>query len=134
MVKRLVLSLAAAASVASAPAAGHARSGAGFVVPAAASDGAAPSTEPVYRRIDVVFSNHLDVGYTDFAHNVIQKYFYTFFPRAIETAATLAAEGVGYRWMTQCYLVDLFLNCPPGMEFRCPTKKEQELVADAVKK
>ena len=87
--------------------------------------------------VHLIQSNHLDVGYTDTARGVINLYFDTFFPRAIKvgaelraTAADNAAANAGaagggaggerLRWMTQTYLVTLFLDCPPGLGLHCP--------------
>ena len=78
----------------------------------------------------VIFSNHLDVGYTDnlngsSASAVINRYFEHHFPLAIETAAQTP-----YRWMTQSWLVAAYRECEatkinidgPGApsELRCP--------------
>lgn len=91
-------------------------------------------------KIHLIFSNHLDVGFdginptpgTDF--NVINKYFTEFFPQAIDTSQTLAERGGRERlqWMTQSWLVSLFLDCPIGMDLHCPSTAEVEAFEAAV--
>ncbi|KAL0047364.1 hypothetical protein WJX82_001496 [Trebouxia sp. C0006] len=93
-----------------------------------------------HEKIHLIFSNHLDVGFdginptpgTDF--NVINKYFTEFFPQAIATSQTLAERGGRERlqWMTQSWLVSLFLDCPIGMDLHCPGKAEVEAFKAAV--
>ena len=53
---------------------------------------------------------------------VINSYFHTFFPRAARLGAQLRAKGEEpLAWMTQSWLVDLFLDCPAGLDLECPT-------------
>lgn len=82
---------------------------------AAAAVAAAPSDDPI-RKVYVVFSNHLDVGYTEnrngsSAAAVINEYFEHHFPAAIATANEARAHGHPFRWMTQSWLVSAFRNC-----------------------
>ena len=44
-------------------------------------------------RVHLVFKTHVDVGFTDFAANVLQRYREVYLPAALETAARLRAEG-----------------------------------------
>jgi hypothetical protein len=91
--------------------------------------------------VHVVFSNHLDVGFDGiaptpgFSANVVDRYFTEYFPRAIETAANISQASGGkstYTWMTQCWLVSLYFDCPPNMNFTCPTDDEKAAVAQAI--
>ena len=72
-----------------------------------------PQADKVY----VVFSNHLDVGYTDnnngsCAGAVTNRYWKDHFPKAMATAdAFRKAKGPAYRWMTQSWLVAMFRAC-----------------------
>jgi hypothetical protein len=61
--------------------------------------------------------------YTDKAVNVINLYFDTYFPRAIKVGEELRKRGGEERlkWMTQTYLVSLFLDCPAGLGLHCPS-------------
>ena len=74
------------------------------------------------KTVHLIQSNHLDVGYTDNAVNVINKYFDLYFPRAAGVGAQLRSLGGPERlkWMTQSYLISLFLDCPPGIGLHCP--------------
>ena len=69
-------------------------------------------------KVYLVFSNHLDVGYTDnlngsCAGAVVNRYFHDHFPKAAATAAAFRKEGKGraYRWMSQSWLVSVFRHC-----------------------
>jgi hypothetical protein len=57
--------------------------------------------------VHMIQSNHLDVGYTDTAVNVINQYFDVFFPRAVKIGKELRESGGPERmkWMTQTYVV-----------------------------
>ena len=63
-----------------------------------------------------------DPRYTAPAVAVINTYFDSFFPRAASIGAALRAQNGTdrLRWMTQSYLVSLFLDCPPGIGLNCP--------------
>ena len=73
--------------------------------------------------VHLIQSNHLDVGYTADAVDVINTYFDSFFPRAIQVGKELRDSGGKERlaWMTQTYLVSLFLSCPPDIGLHCPS-------------
>lgn len=63
----------------------------------------------------VVQACHLDVGFSDLAINVINKYFDSYFPEAITTATQLANDTsteAGLIFTTQSWLVSLYLDCP----------------------
>lgn len=65
---------------------------------------------------------HLDVGFKEMAHDIVNLYFDTHFPHAIEWAQELRAAGgaAQLKFMTQSYLVSLFMDCPAGMGLHCP--------------
>lgn len=73
--------------------------------------------------VHVVFSNHLDVGYTDFDLNVINLYFEKHFPRAIRIANELRDQPIEdtFVYTTHCWLIALYLNCPADQGFACPS-------------
>ena len=58
-------------------------------------------------------SNHFDAGFTDQLDAVVNSYFDIFFPGAVALAAELRARGgeERLRWMTQSWLVALYLDC-----------------------
>ena len=91
----------------------------------------------------VVFSNHLDVGFTDNVNGscagaVINRYFTVHFPNAVKTSDWFRANattlgGRTYRWMTQSWLVALYRHCNstvvnrfggPTSDLICPTPQE----------
>ena len=94
-----------------------------------------PDPEDI-QKVFVVFSNHLDVGYTDnlngsCAAAVINRYWEDHFPTAIATAAAFRATGTDrYRWMLAgSWISSMFRHCNeslvsllPGGEqlLRCP--------------
>ncbi len=43
--------------------------------------------------IYVIFKTHLDIGFTDFARNVVDQYRNRFIPQALETARVLRERG-----------------------------------------
>jgi len=63
-------------------------------------------------RVHVIFKTHLDVGFTDFAHRVVQRYLNEFIPQAIQLAQTLAHEvpDAPFRWTLGSWLVYEFLE------------------------
>jgi hypothetical protein len=56
---------------------------------------------PQQRRVHVVWSNHLDIGFDGIApqigydHAVINKYFHEYFPRAVRLAQDMRQDGGG---------------------------------------
>ena len=88
------------------------------------------------RKVYVLFSNHLDIGYTMNVNGstsgaVVNEYFTQHFPAAVAVAAEARAKGARpYKWMTQSWLVSAYRNCAqtninmhgPGFpsELHCP--------------
>jgi hypothetical protein len=76
-----------------------------------------PPTPDNIDKVYIVFSNHLDVGYTDnnngsCAGSVINRYFVDHFPKAIATAQQMRAQtNMTYKWMTQAWLVEMYRSC-----------------------
>jgi len=96
----------------------------------------------------IVFSNHLDVGYTDNNNGsssgaVINRYFDTHFPNAQKLGNVSFSEGFQYKWMTHSWLVDVYLNCKdtivniygPGSksDLNCPTEEQLSAFESAVR-
>ena len=90
---------------------------------------------PTVSTVHLVMSSHLDVGYTAQPQDVINEAFHVHVPRAVGVGAALRARGgpERLRWMTHTYLVSLFLDCPPGMGLRCPSKAAVQNFTAAVK-
>lgn len=51
------------------------------------------------KKIHLLFKTHLDVGYTDYAAKVKEKYFRDYFPKALKTAQTLRWRGMDERFV-----------------------------------
>ena len=77
----------------------------------------APVQPASIRKVHVIQSCHLDVGFVDLAINIINRYFDTFLPDAIAIAKSLAANRTsatspGLVFTTQSWLISLYLSCP----------------------
>jgi hypothetical protein len=70
------------------------------------------SAQNQVERVHVIFKTHLDVGYTDLASKVEQRYITEFIPKAIAVGEQLRAEGVNdrYVWTTGSWLIDAYLK------------------------
>lgn len=80
-----------------------------------------------FKEVYVVFKTHLDVGFTDFASVVIDRYIEHFIPKAMSLAAELRnREGKpGMIWTTGSWLVWEFLErAEPG-----PRKQMEDAIA-----
>ena len=86
-------------------------------------------------RVFVVQGAHLDVGFADTAAGIINRWWYTHFPRAYALGLELTARGgqEQIKFTTQSYLVSLFVDCPPAFLVRCPTAGELTNFTAAVK-
>ena len=64
------------------------------------------------KHIHLIFKTHLDLGFTDFARNVVRDYFESYIPNAIALAAELRAGGLEDRfiWTTGSWLVYEYLE------------------------
>ena len=61
--------------------------------------------------VHVVFKTHLDVGFTDFAQNVVEKYMDVYIPKAIHTARLLEKEEKQkYIWTTGSWIIAEYLK------------------------
>ena len=63
------------------------------------------------QTVHLVFKTHLDVGYTDYTHNVVTKYFNTYIPQALDVAEQLRTRGGPERltWTTGAWLIYEYL-------------------------
>lgn len=64
------------------------------------------------QRIHVIFKTHLDVGFTDFAANVVANYFNVYIPKAIQLAEKMREDGSVDRfvWTTGSWLIYEYLE------------------------
>ena len=74
------------------------------------------------KKVLIIFKTHLDIGFTDLAKNVKQKYFDVFIPSALKTAADLKQmhSDVSFKWTTGSWLISEYLR-----EFNGTEKGEQ---------
>ena len=82
---------------------------------------------PNIRKILVLFKTHLDVGFTDFAGTVLQKYREEYIPGALRTARELRESGGKERllWTTGSFLIWDYL--------RTASDEQQKEMAEAVR-
>ncbi len=86
-----------------------------------------PPVDPSIKRVLVMFKCHFDAGFIDTQANVVSWYFDKYFPKAIETAATLRKEGNDrFVWTTGSWLLYQYLEkaAPPQRQ-----RMEQALAA-----
>ncbi|WP_308638239.1 DUF5054 domain-containing protein [Paenibacillus silvisoli] len=64
------------------------------------------------RKVHVVFKTHLDIGFTDLASHVVDQYFYSFIPQALDLAEAFNREQGTARfvWTTGSWLIHEFLK------------------------
>jgi hypothetical protein len=64
------------------------------------------------KAVHIVFKTHLDIGFTDTAKNVLDKYVDSFIPKAIELADQLAEGPIPERfiWTTGSWLIRYYLD------------------------
>lgn len=64
------------------------------------------------QRIHIIFKTHLDVGFTDFAANVVANYFNLYIPKAIQLARQARESGSPDRfiWTTGSWLIYEYLE------------------------
>ncbi|MAS33190.1 MAG: glycoside hydrolase [Anaerolineaceae bacterium] len=62
--------------------------------------------------VHVIFKTHLDVGFTDYAHRVMQTYFDQFIPAALRLTQQLRERGgpERFRWTTGSWLIYEYLE------------------------
>ncbi|SEO89304.1 DUF5054 domain-containing protein [Paenibacillus sp. OV219] len=64
------------------------------------------------RKVHVVFKTHLDIGFTDLASKVVDQYFHSFIPGALDLAEELGQEqgGAKFIWTTGSWLIHEYLK------------------------
>ncbi len=64
------------------------------------------------KKLYVLFKTHLDVGYTDFSANVVNKYMTDFIPNSVRTAKKLfeSGEKASLIWTTGSWLIREYLR------------------------
>lgn len=67
-------------------------------------------TSSQVKTVHLVFKTHLDIGFTDYAHKVLQAYFTDFIPAAIRTARQLRDSDTRFRWTVGSWLVYKYMQ------------------------
>ncbi len=57
------------------------------------------------KNVYVLFKTHLDIGFTDFAKNVVDGYITDYIPKAIKTGYELKEKGLPFIWTTGSWLI-----------------------------
>ncbi len=79
------------------------------------------------RKVHVIFKTHLDIGFTDLASNVTDRYFKLYIPRAITLGKAMREDGGDrFIWTTGSWLIYEYLEHVSGHE-----KKEIEQAISA---
>ena len=75
-------------------------------------------SEPQVKEVDLIFKTHLDIGFTDYARNVVNNYFTGFIPQALKISRQLREENRPERfiWTTGSWLIYEFLEKAPPAE------------------
>ena len=94
---------------------------------------------PEIEVVHVINSCHLDIGFADSSQGIINRYFDHHFPLA-------AQEGKAFRsgdlkgphpkqlnFMFQSWVVNMYLDCPPGMGLHCPNATAIATFEEAVR-
>lgn len=84
----------------------------------------------------MIQASHFDAGFANSLVGIANLWFHTHFPRALSLGLELDALGgpERMRFMTQSYLVSLFMNCPPNVGIQCPNSAEIANFTEAVNK
>jgi hypothetical protein len=82
--------------------------------------------------VHVVFKTHLDVGFTDLAASVVDRYLHAYLPRAIALAGELEARGGAARfvWTTGSWLIQRALDSASADE---RARLERAIAAGAIR-
>jgi len=69
-------------------------------------------SQPQPEVVHLVFKTHLDIGFTDFARNVVASYFDDFIPRALAVTEELrqSSDTASFRWTTGAWLIYEYLE------------------------
>jgi len=72
------------------------------------------------REIKIIFKTHLDIGFTNLARDVRQKYLDEFIGKALKTADYFRHDPTGfrYRWTVGSWLIHEFLRVKTGHELK----------------
>lgn len=68
--------------------------------------------EPQVKEVDLIFKTHLDIGFTDYARNVVERYMQSYIPAALKIARQMREENYPERfvWTTGSWLIYEYLE------------------------
>jgi hypothetical protein len=84
------------------------------------------------KRVHVIFKTHLDIGFTDLAERVLDRYMNQFIPQALDLSEQLAREegNVKFVWTTGSWLINEFLTtAQPEMRERMEVAIRENRIA-----
>lgn len=84
------------------------------------------SIQTSIRKVHIISGNHLDIGYTDFSVDVINKYFDYHFPQILKNIDDLSKHNINYVFTTHAWLIHLYLHCNATIidrDVHCPSNK-----------
>jgi len=89
--------------------------------------------------VHVIQASHFDAGFAYTIRDVLQLWWYDHFPRALALGQALELEQPGnnlaIHFTAQCWLVDLFFNCPPNVPgLPCPSAAQIANVTLSIQK
>ena len=87
-------------------------------------------------HVHIVQASHFDAGFAYTIRDVLHLWWYTHFPRALELGNALVGntEGLALQFTAQCWLIDLFYNCPPDVPgLQCPTDAQKANLTQSIK-
>ncbi len=85
------------------------------------------------KKVFVVSKTHLDLGFTDYAENIRQKYIDTFIPEAIDLAEKVNTDGKKYFvWTTGSWIIKEGLRDEKGREKLLRALREGNIVPHAM--
>src|SRR5262249_75458 len=62
------------------------------------------------RKVHVIFKTHLDLGFTDYARDVLKKYITEYIPKALNTVKAVREHGERFIWTTGSWLIYEYLQ------------------------
>ncbi len=85
------------------------------------------------KKVFVVSKTHLDLGFTDYAENIRQKYIDTFIPEAIDLAEKVNTDGKKYFiWTTGSWIIKEALKDEKGKDKLRKSLKDGNIVPHAI--
>ena len=62
------------------------------------------------KEVLIIFKTHLDVGFTDYAENIVSKYLNEYIPQAIKVGYELKDTNTPFKWTVGSWLIKLALE------------------------